>query len=251
MLLNQGLSDAVDGNAAEAGKSLGGLLRSMPTNLQQDVALELADDSRGADLVLELLESGLLTGRVLQNAQVQQRLLASGTKPTIEKLAKLLETLPPASVERDEQIAELQRKFVTFSSPSAEEGRKLFETKCAACHQLKGQGKVIGPQLDGIGNRGLQRLLEDVIDPNRNVDVAFRSRTYALDDGKVLTGVFRRDEGAAIVIADNKGEEITIPKGRIEEERTSQVSIMPDNWGTSLTPDELLRMIGFLLEQKK
>jgi len=251
VLLNQGLSDAVDGNAAEAGKSLGGLLRSMPTHLQQDVALELADDSQGADLVLELLESGLLTGRVLQNAQVQQRLLASGTRPTIEKLTKLLEMLPPASVERDEQIAELQRRFVTFSSPSAEEGRKLFETKCAACHQLKGQGKVIGPQLDGIGNRGLQRLLEDVIDPNRNVDVAFRSRTYALDDGKVLTGVFRRDEGAAIVIADNKGEEITIPKGRIEEERTSPVSIMPDNWGTSLTPDELLRMIGFLLEQRK
>ena len=37
----------------------------------------------------------------------------------------------------------------------------------------------IAPHLDGIGNRGLERLLEDVLDPNRNVDQLFRATQSA------------------------------------------------------------------------
>ena len=51
-----------------------------------------------------------------------------------------------------------------------EKGHEVFTKTCAICHQIGGQGAVIGPQLDGVGARGLDRILEDVIDPNRNVD---------------------------------------------------------------------------------
>ena len=57
----------------------------------------------------------------------------------------------------------------------------------------------IGPQLDGIGIRGLDRLLEDTLDPNRNVDQAFRATTLVLKNGQILSGLVLREEGAIVV----------------------------------------------------
>ena len=59
----------------------------------------------------------------------------------------------------------------------------MFEKYCARCHQIGGRGKTVGPQLDGISNRGLDRLIEDVLDPNRNVESAFRSSMIKLKSG--------------------------------------------------------------------
>ena len=61
---------------------------------------------------------------------------------------------------------------------------------------------VIGPQLDGIGGRGRDRLLEDVLDPNRNVDPAFRMIEVELKTGIPKKGLKRRITDTEIVIAD-------------------------------------------------
>ena len=93
----------------------------------------------------------------------------------------------------------------------------MFEKHCGACHQLGGEGGRVGPQLDGVGVRGPERLLEDILDPNRNVDQAFRSVTLALENGQVLTGLPLREEGEIAVFADSKGEEIRVAMASIEE----------------------------------
>ena len=51
------------------------------------------------------------------------------------------------------------------SIPDVENGQQVFQTHCVACHQIDGKGGLIGPQLDGIGNRGIARLCEDILDP--------------------------------------------------------------------------------------
>ena len=61
---------------------------------------------------------------------------------------------------------------------------------------MDNQGGVVGPHLDGVGNRGLERLIEDVLDPSRNVDPSFRYSTVSLKNGEVFSGLQRREEGA-------------------------------------------------------
>ena len=87
----------------------------------------------------------------------------------------------------------------------------------------------MGPQLDGIGSRGLDRLLEDVLDPNRNVDQSFRVTNLALENGQVVSGLLLREEGEVLIVADSQGKEVRVPRKTVEERSTAQLSPMPAN----------------------
>jgi putative heme-binding domain-containing protein len=126
----------------------------------------------------------------------------------------------------------------------------VFTKHCAACHKIADQGALVGPQLDGIGNRGLDRLLEDVLDPNRNVDVAFRTTTIRTADGRVLSGLVRRDEGQQLVLADAQGKEFTVPKSEIEEQQKTPLSLMPANVGEIVSADEFFDLAAYLVNQR-
>ncbi len=76
---------------------------------------------------------------------------------------------------------------------------------------MAGEGKVLGPQLEGVGQRGLQRLAEDILLPNQNVDEAFRMHNIVLDDGTVLTGLIRERGEQALTLVDQRGESTSIP----------------------------------------
>ena len=107
-------------------------------------------------------------------------------------------------------------KVFSNAMPDLAAGEKLFVKTCAACHKLGEQGKKIGPELDGIAHRGLDRLLEDLFDPSRNVDQAFRSTAIATSDGRAISGLVLREEGQVLVLADPQGKELRVPLAEID-----------------------------------
>jgi putative heme-binding domain-containing protein len=106
----------------------------------------------------------------------------------------------------------------------------------------------VGPQLDGLGTRGLERIVEDVLDPNRNADPAFTPSLITLKDDTSITGLLRREEGEMLVFVDTLGKEVAVPKNEITERRESQLSLMPANFGEVLTVAEFHDLMAFLLE---
>jgi len=110
---------------------------------------------------------------------------------------------------------------------------------------------VVGPQLDGVGNRGLERILEDVLDPNRNLDAAFHVSLLAMNDGRVLTGLFRRKEGKSLIFAANDGKEFSVLEADIDEHRKSRLSIMPDNMSTVLRPTDFNDLVKYLMSLRQ
>ena len=121
---------------------------------------------------------------------------------------------------------------------------------CIACHKIGDEGALIGPQLDGIGQRGLERLCEDILDPNRNVDGSFRTTLLVLKDGEVTSGLFRREEGELVVLAESTGKEIGVAKKDIAERRQSETSLMPENFGELLTQEDFNNLMTYLLSKK-
>lgn len=225
------------------------LLKTLPLRLQTGFARSLISSERAAEQLLVLMEAGAISPGVLRSQVIQSQIGELRREELRSRFEQQLATLPPENDQRSQLIDQYRQSF-TSATASLEQGEALFRKNCATCHALGGAGKQIGPQLDGIGNRGLDRLLEDILDPNRNVDIAFRSRTYLLEDGRVLSGLFRRHEGELTVIANTKGEELSFSTQEVEAERVSTLSIMPENWGELLPAGEFLDLLGYLMHQR-
>ena len=118
------------------------------------------------------------------------------------------------------------------------------------CHQIGGKGSKIGPQLDGIGIRGLDRLLEDVLDPNRNVDQAFRLTTLVLKNGQVIAGLLLKEEGRGTGTGRQPGQGSAHAEEGGRRETVSQFSPMPANLADQCAQADFYNLLAYLLSQK-
>jgi putative heme-binding domain-containing protein len=220
-------------------------MRISPSRLQLKLAQGLAASAKGSETLIALAEQRLAPPALLQDRSVREKLLASN--PALaRRIDDLTKGLTPPN-EAIEKLIDRRRKGFEGSNGRVAEGGQLFTKHCAACHQINKQGGLVGPQLDGIRNRGVERLLEDILDPNRSVDAAFRTTLLVLKDGDVTSGLLRREEGETVVLADSTGKEITIPKKQVAERRQSDTSLMPENFGELLSPEEFNHLLAYLL----
>jgi putative heme-binding domain-containing protein len=233
---------------SEPAEVLGDAMRTVPTRVQLKLAQSLAGSGSGAETLFALVERRQASPQVLLDKTLQDKIAALNSSVAKSRLAKLTQDLEPPS-EAVQKLIESRRNAYNPSKASPSEGARVFTQNCAICHQIEGAGALIGPQLNGIGNRGLERLAEDVLDPNRNVDVSFRTQIVTLKDGDVMSGLFRRDEGELVVLADSMGKEISIPKANIESRRESQTSLMPANFGDIIPENDFENLLAFLLSK--
>jgi putative heme-binding domain-containing protein len=215
--------------------------------LAVDVAAALAGSEPGAEMLLDAVAEGKASPLVLRELAVNRRLEASKVPNLTERLAKLTENLPPQDELTAQLVAERRKAFLA-SQPDAKLGKEAFDKNCAICHQLEGEGKKFGPDLDGIGIRGLDRLLEDLLDPNRNVDPAFRSTIVITDAGLTRTGLALRDEGQVLILVDADGNELRIAHDEIDERFTSPLSPMPNAAEKAVDEADFNHLMQFLLQ---
>jgi putative heme-binding domain-containing protein len=236
-------------NHPEAHAALMEALQNAPARLQSTIALGMAASPQGGERLLQAIEAGKASPRLLQDRAVEIRLQNAKIASVNERLKKLTQGLPPADQKAQEVISKRRDAFASFKS-DAGAGHKIFQKHCAACHQIANQGAKVGPNLDGIGVRGLERLLEDVIDPNRNVDQAFRSTIITTKGGQTVSGLFLREEGNVVILADKDGKDVRIEKGQIDDRSLSPLSPMPSNFNEALSEPELHHLMAYLLEQR-
>jgi putative heme-binding domain-containing protein len=228
------------------------------------VRLEIVDGDTGGNyawLGVGRFEQDVLSTDRFDNAAARQKQLKTlatilRTTAPVGLRDKLAAFLPqPAALAKAKPQPEIdaliKQRIAAFASGPADiaKGEALFTTHCAACHQIKGQGGLIGPQLDGIGSRGPDRLMEDILDPNRNVDAHFRLHQMKLRDGTSATGFIRGEVGQTTLLVDAAGNEQRIAKGDIAEDAELAQSLMPPAFGQLIEPAAFNHLLGWLLTQ--
>jgi putative heme-binding domain-containing protein len=236
-------------NRADAQDELIKSLTAAPARLQTIIAMAMAGNLNAAEKLLRAIQEGKASARLLQDNAVQTRLREARVPNANQRIAALTKGLPTAD---QKMLGLMKQRSAAFAKtkPDAMLGKALFAKHCGICHQINNEGTKIGPQLDGIGGRGLDRLLEDILDPNRNVDVAFRQTTLMLKDGKSIPGLLLREEGQIVVMADDKGKETRVPKDDIDEKRSSLLSPMPANMIDAIPEKDFHDLMAYLLTQR-
>ncbi|TCD00196.1 PVC-type heme-binding CxxCH protein [Pedobacter psychroterrae] len=218
--------------------------------LQLAIATILVNSSDGAGKLLDAVKQGDVKYDLLTEIAVKERLASNMNAVQRVEFERLSVGQASESEARKVLIAARMASYDP-SAVSVEEGKAMFAQHCSMCHQIKGVGGMIGPQLDGIGNWGRQALTEKVLDPNRNISQSFRTYTITLKNGKVLSGLFRREEGAVLVFANPGGEEFSVVKGDIKERVVSKYTLMPDQFRNTIAKKDFDALMKFLLATRE
>lgn len=226
--------------------ALGEGIRNAPIELQETIAALLAEENEGKNRLVRHIREGMAPARILQNRNVEENFLSGANTEQREAFQVLTENLLPISQERERLIA---KRVDNFEQSEAQvlTGRTLYEQHCSMCHRIEEGGGMIGPQLDGIGNWGLSALATKVLDPNRNISENFRTYTLKLKNGQTRSGLFRREEGQVVVMADQSGQEFTVSKNDIAEQTASTITLMPDYFSTTLNQEQFNDLMNYLL----
>lgn len=226
-------------------KGMNGISR----NGQVAIATALANTQGGITQLLAVLKEGSIRPDILTELSVSERMSAHTTPQQQKELTAL--TAGSAN-EREERLKLIEARLTVFSTSAAkaEDGRNIFLQNCSMCHSIKGTGGMVGPQLDGIGNWGARALTEKVLDPNRNISQAFRNYNITLKDGKVLSGLYRRTEGAVEVFTNLSGQEFKVPTSDISKKTASKYTLMPDQFSKVIPEKDFYALLKFLLSTK-
>ncbi len=133
-------------------------------------------------------------------------------------------------------------------------GRQVFRenpaVQCLRCHQVAGEGGIVGPKLDGIGRRqGREYLLESVVWPNLRIAAGFETVVLTRKDGTVLGGLLR-GEAEGVLTVETTGEDglpemVRVPVAEIGR-RERGPSAMPEGLAEQLTPFDLRDLVEYL-----
>ena len=131
----------------------------------------------------------------------------------------------------------------------SKKGALVFQNHCASCHQIKRKGGLVGPQLDGIGSRGVLRLAEDILDPNRNVDSHFHLTNFTFKNGSESSAFITGERGKALQVRNLLGDSLRLQKSQIESRETVSISLMPPNFDKIISPKDFANLLEWLRTQ--
>ena len=107
-------------------------------------------------------------------------------------------------------------------------GKAIFKAECSACHRLEGVGTAAGADLAAIRDRGLEAVLLNILDPNREVKPQYLSYLLVTDTGRSITGMITAETANSITLRRVDGTSETVSRSNIEELRSSGMSFMPE-----------------------
>ena len=193
-------------------------------------------------LLLDAITAGRLPAATLSPSDLQR--LASVPDDALRSRAiKLLETM--VSSTREDVLRSYQVALTL--KPDREKGAALFKQHCSICHQIGTVGFQVGPNLATMKNRGPEAILTNVLDPNREVNPAWRDYIAVTTDGQTHNGVLIAESASTLTFRRAEAKETSLLRSDVEALRDTGRSLMPEGLEKNLDPQSMADLIGWLM----
>jgi len=168
---------------------------------------------------------------------------------TVEWLADFPELRSPVEEEARHEKFE---KFAAIAKQSGDpaEGRKLAQASCMICHQIFGEGVMIGPNLSGAGAMGLDGLLRNILYPNDKLESGYYRHDVTLKDGSLVSGFLVSENAAQISIRAIGADERVIARDQIAGHNVSKRSLMPEGLVDGMSEKQVADLLSYLTTLK-
>jgi len=133
----------------------------------------------------------------------------------------------------------------------ASKGKTAFASVCANCHTINGDGVNFGPDLSEIGSKlSREAMYTAILYPDQGISFGYEGYMMKLSDGSSAFGRIV-SETADKVEMQYMNNPQTVNKSDIVSRTKLPNSLMPGNLQSSLTEDELVDMVEYLMGLKK
>jgi putative heme-binding domain-containing protein len=191
--------------------------------------------------LLDALEKGSVLLSSLDSMRRVQ--LLENPEPPIRQRAKPL--LAGATKKDREPV--LARFRAALNGPhDLKHGKEVFDKQCLKCHQIQGQGYLVGPDLSVTTRKTDDMLVSDVLDPSNQITVGFNNYTVVTEDGRIFTGVLAAETATSVTLRREQAAEDVILRRNIDEMAASPLSLMPENLEKEVTPRDVADLIAFV-----
>lgn len=151
------------------------------------------------------------------------------------------------------KIATLKRlkTVVTAKAGDAVLGKEHFTKRCGNCHQLFGEGKKVGPPLDGYDRGNVNFWLPAIVDPGLEIREGFQSYLALTTDGRALNGMIAAQDPKSVTLRNADNQVIVINRDEIETLRALKTSLMPDDVLKEMNDQQIRDLFAYLSQGAK
>jgi cytochrome c oxidase cbb3-type subunit III len=131
----------------------------------------------------------------------------------------------------------------------SDRGHALFHGKarCAECHGVAGAGGFVAADLTTFGaTRSVEEIRDAITKPSGGNRLGGQV-TVTTRDGKKYSGVVRNEDNFSLQVQALDGAFHLFLKSEIESLSRDPASLMPSDYGSTLSPSELNDLISFLM----
>lgn len=211
----------------------------------------LASREAAAALLIDALASGRLPRRAVSAFHARQ-ILKFGNPQLTRSLEAAWGRLRESPDDRRRTAVALADSLTPDRLRAARlpRGRELFQSLCASCHRLYGEGGSVGPDLTGSGRQRLDYLIPNLVDPAAEVAADFQLRIVRLKNGTLLSGIPSARTDRTLTLRGLAGETL-VALADVASEEIADDSLMPAGLLDALSPDEVRDLMGYLMHPEQ
>lgn len=225
--------------------SFGGILVSAWPKLEASLhgevlSLLLRRPAWQSDLV-GAIEAGRIPRGEITREQVQQlrNLSDSGLRRRAEAL------FGAASTESRQGVVNRFLPALALRGDKAK-GSLLYEQRCMVCHRMGGRGAAVGPDLESVRSMGKDKLLTQIVDPNREVAPNYLSQEIETREGETLTGLIVFESEETLRLKMSGAQELTLKRSQILKQKARGISLMPEGLVDDLSLESMADLLEFV-----
>ncbi len=236
-------SAAVDSLASlECAQELISLIPNCGPTIQNEIQTRLLSRPSWTMALLKGVKNGIIQPGHLNPATSQA--LLTHRRTDIQSLATELIGAPSTSSERQSIVEKYVKAF--SHKGASDQGRTIFKQHCASCHQHRGVGQNIAPNLSALEGKNDEYLIRSILDPNAAMEWKYKSYLVLTVDGRTSRGMVLEESATSLIMASADGQQEVILLSDIEEMKNSSLSFMPEGFEKAITPGQMVDLLAFI-----
>ncbi len=181
---------------------------------------------------------------IMSSLSPESELFASLHTSEKPKIAVLELDIEPSNADRARVMARYADVAKTKGNPTR--GHLHFQTNCAICHRLKGEGKEVGPDLEMVRGKPTDWLLGAILDPAAAIEARYATRTVTTHQGETFVGIIAAETANSLTFRLPGGVDHPILRDNIKSLGPTDLFLMPAGFESALDVQAMADLLSWL-----